>query len=277
MSIAAIYRVKDIIKLDYPFSYSLESLLPLCDEICIGALKSSDDTMQIVLDLQKKHGKDRIKFIEADLALDRAWQEKIADLTIKLTTAEWRFFIDADECIHENEIELIKQNMQHVRLVSFNMLHFYAQENFVASTDHFYKRHTRMGKGDQETNLHIVNLKKDNNDKCCSEMCATVNGKLISAHSATGDFVSRSSAHIFHYGWMRDPKVMLAKIKRLNAWYQNEPDQAEKAISISTPFDYQLSKQILDNKVSRFMGTHPAAIEPWLIEKRKTYLVEEHE
>jgi glycosyltransferase involved in cell wall biosynthesis len=67
--------------------------------------------------------------------------------------------------------------------------------------------------------------------------------------------VVRSGARIFHYGWVRRPDVMLAKMRAFHRlWHDDEWVTAELPVSLDG-FDYGPMRSTV-----RFEGTHPAVM-----------------
>ena len=61
MKVVGFTIVRNAAMFDYPIKESLESLLPLCDEVYVGIGNSEDDTLSLV----KSIGSEKIKIIES--------------------------------------------------------------------------------------------------------------------------------------------------------------------------------------------------------------------
>ena len=73
--------------------------------------------------------------------------------------------------------------------------------------------------------------------------------------------VAEVDAEIFHYGWVRPPRVMQNKIKAFSANHRGRESVAamEAAHQFDRIFDYgNLSKYTC------YEGTHPAVMQPWM-------------
>ena len=109
MRVAGFTFIKNAILYDYPIYESISSILPLCDELVVAVGKSDDAT----LDLIKSINSPKIQIIETiwdesqreggrvlALETDKAFQA-ISD------QADWCFYIQGDEVIHENDYDNI--------------------------------------------------------------------------------------------------------------------------------------------------------------------------
>ena len=64
-----------------------------------------------------------------------------------------------------------------------------------------------------------------------------------------------SGARIFHYGWVRPPRIMKQKQSHFGAWHQSRTTSKTKLQEPTEPFDYGPLES-----VPRFSGTHPAVM-----------------
>src|ERR1700733_4753699 len=113
MKIVGFTIVRKAIKLDYPILESLASLLPLCDEVIVSVGKSEDDTLNLIKGIPT----DKIKIVES------VWDDSLRKGGVLLAIetnkaldavpadADWLFYLQADEVLHENDCEAIKANM----------------------------------------------------------------------------------------------------------------------------------------------------------------------
>ena len=113
MKVSGFAIARNVIKADYPIGESLKSIAPLCDEIIVAVGNSDDGTREYILGL----GIPQLKII------DTIWDDNLreggrvlADETNKALAAtdphaDWCFYIQADECIHEQDLERIKAAM----------------------------------------------------------------------------------------------------------------------------------------------------------------------
>lgn len=209
--------LKNAKEYDYPFIEAIRSILPLCHEFIVNLAKGD----QAVLKELKQIGSDKIKIIEKE------WDENLktggkilsvqTNLALERCTGDWAFYIQADEVLHEKYLPKIHEIMEAelrnpaVEGLTFSYLHFYGQYNVVQ--DHpkkWYQHATRIIKNNQ--NIHSWGDALDFRKRILNQN--QVKLKKIKT--------IKINAEIYHYGWCRDPRVMLAKQKKMDSYYNND-------------------------------------------------------
>ena len=115
----------------YQFEESIRSLLPLVDEFVIAVGDGQDDTLARV----EAIGDAKIRIIPTqwnEAMQDRGFvygqQKMIAQYNC---SGDWAFYLEADEVLHENELESIEATMRRylkapeVEALYFDFFHFY--------------------------------------------------------------------------------------------------------------------------------------------------------
>jgi len=262
MSIAALYRVHNVERMDYPFEQSVRQTLLLCDEICVAAGYSEDNTLEIILNLQKEFGKDRVKYVQYEFVYNREWQVLAWNKARKLTKADWLLLIDADEAFHEQDIPRLKKMLKKTdrQLVNFPMYHFYGTPNFLVTGGHFYKRHTRMGcKG---IKFGMKNFRRDGNLAPVCDVVATLGGREKKVHRYGGPEMLQVDIPIYHYGWVRSAEAMGMRRVKGRAWYTNDKKFFDGHLpELKKRFNYQMKKN--RSVYKNFKGTHPRFMRSW--------------
>ena len=152
MKVSGFAIARNVVKADYPIKEALTSIVPLCDEIIVAVGKSEDNTLEYIRSLDIPH----LKIIETiwDDSL-REGGKVLADETNKALKAvspdsDWLFYIQADECIHENDVPHIRaameKNLQNINVngLLFNYLHFYGTYDFVGDSRRWYRNEIRI-------------------------------------------------------------------------------------------------------------------------------------
>jgi len=124
MFISGFSIVRNAIKYDYPIVEAIRSILPICDEFVIAVGKSEDETLQLIQSINDP----KIRIIETvwDDSL-REGGKVLADETNKAydaisPQADWCFYIQGDEVIHEQFLPTIKvEGCQECRRTSFQL------------------------------------------------------------------------------------------------------------------------------------------------------------
>ena len=147
MLIAGFTIIRNALKYDYPVLEAIQSILPLCDVFYVGVGKSEDTTRLLIESIQS----DKIKII------DTVWDDQLREGG-KVLAAEtnkvfdaipkeyvWCFYIQSDECVHENDLKTIKQAMcnyepdKTIDGLLFEYKHFYGHYKYIGVGRRWYK------------------------------------------------------------------------------------------------------------------------------------------
>ncbi len=244
MKVSGFTFIKNAIKYDYPILEAITSILPICDEFIVAVGKSDDDTLGYI----KSIGSSKIKIIET------IWDESLreggkvlaveTDKAFKAISqdADWAFYIQGDEVIHEKYLEAIKQGMlkykddEKVDGLLFKHLNFYGSYDYYADSRHWQKKEIRVIKNKKNIYSYrdAVSFRKDDNKK--------LDVVLI-------------DAWIYHYGWVKTPLAMQQKqLEFQKLWHSDE--WVQKNVPKVEEFDFSNV-----DSVALFKGTHPKVME----------------
>src|SRR5690242_19739090 len=124
--------IRNAIRFQYPIKEALTSILPLCDEVIVAVGNSEDGTRDLVASIDPK-----VKI------LDTVWDDHIREegrvLAVETDKAfqaippdaDWCFYIQGDEVVHEDGYEEIRLAMDkwkddgNVDGLLFKYRHFY--------------------------------------------------------------------------------------------------------------------------------------------------------
>lgn len=250
MFVSGFTIIRNAIKADYPIKEAVFSILPLCDEVIIAVGKSDDNTLELI----KSFDSPKIKIIETE------WDDTLrdggkllADETNKALAnvdpkASWCVYIQADECLHENDFNTIKNAMQvyekdsNIYGLLFNYKHFYGSYDYLADSRNWYRKEIRIIKNNPE----IVSYKD-------AQGFRFKNNKKLK--------VKAIGANVFHYGWVKHPKLQLEKLKQARKLWHNDAF-LEKEYQNQEAFDFNEV-----DSLSIFKGTHPEVIKARINEK----------
>lgn len=110
---------RNLIRLDYPFLESMQSMLPIVNELVVAVGESDDGTLEAVESLQVRYPK--IKIIKS------VWDPSLFDngkifsqqtnlaLSGVSQEADWAIHLQADEFLHEGDYEGIVRSMEKYR------------------------------------------------------------------------------------------------------------------------------------------------------------------
>lgn len=253
MKISGFTIIRNAILNDYPVVESISSILPVVDEMIVLLGDSQDETEKLirsigspkiiihhsVWDPDLKEG-GRVLAAETDKAL----QHIAAD-------CDWAFYIQADEVVHEQYHDVIRQAAaqyaadKRVDGLLFNYLHFYGTYDFVGDSRRWYHKEVRIIRNDK-----TIAAYRD-------AQGFRRNGERIR--------VKQIPAWVFHYGWVKNPNQMQEKRRNMTGiWAENSG--LKEAVVSSDFFDYN---DYLDS-LQRFGGTHPTVMQQRVKEQNWT-------
>ena len=213
MKISGCTFVRNGFLLGYPVKESLHSLLSICDEVIIAIGNSEDDTLQYVQSLNDP----KIKIIET------IWDDSMREgghilaqqtnIALEQCTGDWVIYLQADEVLHEQEIETLKSSMimadqrPEIEGLLFRYLHFFGDYAHIGMGRQWYRREIRAFKN---------------------------TGSITSWRDAQGFRVKESQSifrklrvmevpvSIYHYGWVRNPSAYLRKQAAFGRLYHDD-------------------------------------------------------
>ncbi|MCL2097149.1 MAG: hypothetical protein FWH23_00115 [Bacteroidales bacterium] len=253
MKVSGFTFVRNAIKYDYPVIEAISSMLPLCNEfvVCVG--NSDDETLALVESIAS----DKIKIVHSvwddslreggrvlAVETDKAFDAVAAD-------SDWAFYIQADEVVHEQYLPVIKQAMEdhqenkNVEGLLFNYMHFFGSYDYIGTSRLWYRHEIRVIRNDKSIRSYrdAQGFRKNNKK---------LNVKPI-------------DAYMYHYGWVRPPKFMQAKVRNFHSLYHDD-QWSEKHLSKSEEFDYSDI-----DVLARFTATHPTVMRERIERKSWTF------
>lgn len=134
--ISVCFVIKNGVTNGYPFWESLESCLPIADEIVISEGFSIDNTLEVVKKFQSLHP-GKVKIFNCDWKkFSTGSGEVIAGVSmeaIKKCTRQWVYYLQADEIIHKDNYQPIR-DIASGKFGNFNSVNF-AFSHFIGSWD----------------------------------------------------------------------------------------------------------------------------------------------
>ena len=242
---------RNVEKLDYPFVESIRSLLPIVDEFVINVGDSEDNTLALVRSI----GDPKIKIVESvwDMALRRdgliyAQQTNIA-LEHCRKDADWAFYLQADEVIHEKDYEALRSTMEahkdNRRILGLMSRYMHFVGDYQSIDPWAYRRAMRIVRpGGAVTSVgDAVGFAR-----------ASDNLYLGKKERSLWEY---APGHIYHYGWVKSPALLREKVRTQVEWYwegtPNSRDTQVLSLKEFMPEHYAILK--------KFEGTHPRVME----------------
>jgi len=240
--------VRNADKYYFPIKESIESILPIVDEfvVALGDNDSGDKTRELIESI----GSDKVKIV------DRIWSEKEfvdgeifaneTSFALSECSGDWCFYLQADEVVHEEDLKSIVKycetylNDKEVEGFLFNYNHFFGDYDHYLPVHGWYKNEIRVVRN----NIGVYSYKD------AQSFRKNDNEKLN---------VIEIDPYIYHYGWVRPPRLMQSKKKE-----QDSMHHGTQAINS----EYKLKPNEFDygalGRIPTFKGTHPALMSDFI-------------
>jgi glycosyltransferase involved in cell wall biosynthesis len=245
MSISGFSIIRNGFQYDYPFLEAIQSILPICDEFVIAIGDSSDGTRAAVVALNSP----KIRIIDTvwDMSLRNGGEilAQQTNIALDAVQGDWAFYIQADEAIHENELEKITdatrryQNDTDVEGLLSPYLHFWGDYQHIRTSRKTYRHEIRIIRT-------LKNTRSYRDAQGFRKFTQETSKKLQ---------VKPIDATIYHYGYVRPPKVMQQKANDFHVLYHDDI-WLKNNKSVHTIYEYEAV-----DWVEKFIGTHPAVMQ----------------
>jgi glycosyltransferase involved in cell wall biosynthesis len=257
MKISGFTYVRNGFTFGYPFLVSIQSVLPLVDELIVVVGDSTDGTREAIEGL----GSPKIRII------DTVWDEEFrisgkifaqqANIGLDHTSGDWAFHVQVDEVFHEAEYEEIRRairladSREEIDGVLFPFYHFWG--------DYQHIRHTR--------NTHRYEIRAFKRRGCVRSY---KDSQGFRKYTSVADYqaaakgtklnVIKTTAHVYHYSFTRHPSLMKKKANYFNRFWHDDK-WIEKNTNM-VDFDFNDV-----DKLDFFEGTHPACMRETIAQK----------
>ncbi len=240
MKISGFTFARDAVRFGYPIVESIQSMLPICDEVVVAVGDSQDGTLDLIRNIES----DKINIIET------VWDDKFREgglilaqqtnIALSYCQYDWCLYLQADEILHEqfysNVVDSMKRclNDRRVQGLLFDYVHFYGSYWTVGIGRNWYQKEIRIVR-----NHSGIESYRD-------AQGFRLNGKKLR--------VKHTNAKIYHYGWAKPPDLMTAKQKNLDRFWHSD-DAVERKYSFK---DFHIYNNL--EEVELFTGTHPKVL-----------------
>ncbi len=248
MKVSVFTFLRNGAKLGYPFLESIRSALPLADEYVVALGPSDpeerDQTRQSLLALNEP--KLRI--------VDSVWNEgmRVAGfvygqqkmLAQSQCNGDWAFYLEADEVLHENDLDRIHDSMQRhlarpsVEALVFDYVHFFGSQHWQAVSPGWYRRAPRIIRNTIRT-------------VACEGLFWNV---VVNNQRMRWPKAALTGAKVYHYGHVRPISAMNAKQHSVERYWNKTPQDFSR---------YQIDPLA----VRPYGGSHPSVMRTWLAER----------
>jgi hypothetical protein len=237
MKISGFTVIRNGILMGYPVVQSIRSVLPLVDEFVVGIGQSDDKTKEMILEINDP----KIRIFDSYWDTNRTkggliLSEKTNEALDRCRN-DWCFYIQADEVVHEDDLASIREAVEQydadprIQGLLFKYIHFYGSYQTIATSRRWYRNEVRLVRRSSGARSH--------ND---------AQGFRIYTEKGPEKLrVALSGGRIFHYGWVKPPKMMGQKSKLLNRWWHGNKKDNEFE-------DFQYDRQY---GLKKFEESHP--------------------
>lgn len=260
MKISGFTMIKNATKLYFPIKQSIESILPIVDEfvVALGDCDEDDKTIEEIKSIKS----DKIKIINTVWDINKyangTENAHQTDIAKEACTGDWLFYLQADEVVHEKYLPVIKSacekylNDKKVEGFLFNYKHFWGDYNHYHIAHNWYPKEIRI----------IRNYKDIHSWESAQSFRRIPNFDGKNYRQQLGTYklkVVNIDAEIFHYGWVRPPKLMTKKKFALDTIHKGEEGALKANKNVPEAFTYG---PLGDLPV--YNGTHPKVMEEWI-------------
>jgi len=240
MKVSGFTFVRNAVKYDYPVVAAISSILPLCDEVIVSVGNCDDGTLELIQSI----GSPKIKITHS------VWDDSLKEggriLAVETDKAfahvspdaDWAFYIQADEVVHEQDYPAIRAAMQEylddkrVEGLLFKYVHFFGSYDYIGDSRTWYQHEIRVIRNDKRISSYrdAQGFRKE--------------GEKL--------HVKRVNASMYHYGWVKDPEIQAKKLNNsFHLYHGANEEQVSSRVPIAQ-FDYGEV-----DSLAPFKGTHP--------------------
>ena len=238
MKVAGFTFIRNAVRYDYPVIESITSLLPLIDELIVCVGDSADNTLELIESI----GSSKIKIIHS------VWDDSLREggkilaietnkaLAAVAHDADWCFYLQGDEVLHEEDYEVIRNGMARykddakVEGLLFNYRHFYGSYQYLGNSRKWYRHEIRIVRN----NIGVHSFRDAQGFR--------IKNRILKVKSV--------DAFIYHYGWVKNPNQQTEKQKNFHKLWHN--DETVKNMVQADEYDYNSI-----DSLALFQGKHP--------------------
>jgi hypothetical protein len=251
MKISGFTIVRNAVLYDYPIVEAITSILPVVDEMIVLVGNSEDNTEELIRSIQSNKLKIHHSVWDENLKKGGVVLAIETDKAFGLISEEsdWAFYIQADEVIHEKYHAAIRKTAerykddQQVEGLLFNYLHFYGTYDYVADSRKWYHKEVRIIRNDKSIHAY-------RDAQGFRRGVKKINVKPV-------------DATVYHYGWVKNPRKMKEKLKKIQElWTDTIDDPTNVERRSGEIFDFNKF-----DSLRHFEGEHPVVMKKRIEEK----------
>lgn len=239
MKVCGFTFIRNAVKFDYPIVEAITSILPVCDEFIVVVGNSEDNTRNLI----ERIGSTKIKIVDSTWNDSlRSGGQVLADETNKALDkisidADWAFYIQGDEVVHEKYLSGIRSSMEKwkddhsVEGLLLDYIHFYGSYDYVGDSTRWYRKEVRIVRPEKSIRSFRDAQGFQKNDRPLR--------------------VKQIEATVYHYGWVKPPSKQQEKQKYFHKLWHDDK-WVDKNVLKAVEFDYSKI-----DSLARFTLDHP--------------------
>lgn len=242
MRISGFSFARNAVKLYYPVKEAILSVLPIVDEfvMLVAGGDPDDTTRDAVMSIQDP----RIEIVDGvwDESLGARAYSQLTNEALDRCTGDWCLYVQADEVVHEEDLPVIRarcSQLHHDGRVAgllFDYLHFFGDYQHYQTGHGWYRREIRAVKN----GLGIRSVRDAQSFRYPDDRRVDV---------------AVANARIFHYGWVRPPRLMQGKTRAFES-HRRSVEEVE-ALFDGAPDEMDYGPM---GRLPVYRGTHPAVM-----------------
>lgn len=246
MTLGGTLIVHNATEFDFCVEAAVRSLCGVCDTVLVLNAGSTDNTRDILAELlfnRTDHCDYKFAGVDWEPNSMGAWLADLTNMARSTLHTDMHLNLQADEVLHEADYPLIRKLAQTGETLTFERLNFWLDHK------HILPPHTKVGST-------IVRLAPTH---------------IPSVGDAQGLDPSngwkRSTARIYHYGFIRDPRKWASKSREMQQAFFNTVDpivDAVEADGISAMGNADYPTAVPMEQLVRYDGRHPIVAHGWL-------------
>jgi hypothetical protein len=246
--------IRNAIQFDYCVVEALESLCGVCDEVVIVDASSTDGTLDLLVEAQKRHNNLRV-VPGANWECHEKFERLriLADIAKSYLKTDWHFMLQADEVIHEQSFRTIRQAIKNKNFDAY----FVRRMNLWGDLNHYIRYD--IAQEHKPVSDTVVRLAK-------IDAPAHGDAESLAVNPARCGDQLLDQILIMHYGFVRRDANMIDKTISMQSWFWgpgSQPDHrvVEMANKGGTRFEWEVMKtrEMLD----RIPVSHPKFVKQW--------------
>jgi len=236
------------VKHDFCFEECIRSVLPICQEVVVALIPSSDGTLERLLAIEDP----KIKIVEYDSDIPKAdglWVMNWTNFARERLATDYNLQMDADEVLHEDSYQKILDRIQGKEV------------SLLCQRWNFWNDPWHMIPFGHCCGHEVLRVAP-------TRMWLPADVPLPQGQDAMNLQIDARDVHIFHYGFLRHPEAFFEKERILQTaftgGYDPKLDPASKEGKAWTNVITHPAP------VEQFHGRHPEIARKWLIERGYT-------